>query len=399
MSETTRRSLLAGAAMLTATASAAQEPPKPVEGNRGAPILGPRNPPREAQNPDILQPPSTDHGALPNLRFAFSDAHVKMREGGWSREVTQRELPVASEIAGVNMRLTPGGVRELHWHREAEWSFMLAGNARITAVDNDGHNFTDDVGVGDLWYFPAGIPHSIQGLPPDGCEFVLAFPNGKFSEDSTFAITDLFAHMPKQALAHNFGVDTQVFDRIPKEERFIFQTDPPPPLQSDLITDPQGRVPLDMKFRLLAQEPTRTSGGTVRIADMRNFTISSDIAAALVEVEPGHMRELHWHPNADEWQFYIAGRGRMTVFGAQANSRTFDFQAGDAGYVPKSMAHFIENTGRSQLRFLELFRAPRFVDVSLRQWMALTPHELVAAHLNLERGVLDHLPTEKQPVV
>lgn len=127
--DTTRRSLLAAAATLTASAAAAQQSPAPIEGHRGASILGPRNPPREADNPDLLQPPSTDHGAMPNLRFSFADAHVKMREGGWSREVTQRELPISKTMAGVNMRLTPGGVRELHWHIDPEWAFMLAGKA------------------------------------------------------------------------------------------------------------------------------------------------------------------------------------------------------------------------------------------------------------------------------
>jgi len=154
-----------------------------------------------------------------------------------------------------------------------------------------------------------------------------------------------------------------------------------------------------MKFSLTAQTPTLTSGGTVRIADMRNFQVSSDIAAALVEVEPGRIREIHWHPNADEWQFYIAGKARMTVFAARGNSRTFDFQAGDVGTVPKAMAHFVENTGNETLRFLELFNAPRFVDVSLTQWMALTPHELVQAHLNLSRALIDALPTVKHPIV
>ena len=66
------------------------------------------------------------------------------------------------------MRLTAGGVREMHWHKAAEWAYMLKGLARITAIDQDGHAFQDDVGEGDLWYFPAGIPHSIQGLANDG---------------------------------------------------------------------------------------------------------------------------------------------------------------------------------------------------------------------------------------
>jgi oxalate decarboxylase len=170
MFQTSRRTLLAGAVVLGSTAAAAAQnkTSQPIEGKKGAPILGPRDPAREIENPDFLRPPETDRGSVPNLRYSFSDTHTKMREGGWSREVTAQELPASKTIAGVNMRLTPGGVRELHWHKEAEWAFMLAGQARITAVDNDGHNFVADVEPGDLWYFPSGIPHSIQGLQPDG---------------------------------------------------------------------------------------------------------------------------------------------------------------------------------------------------------------------------------------
>lgn len=396
----TRRTLLAGAAVLgVSSAAAAQLSSEPIEGNKGATILGPRNMEREAQGPDLLRPPPTDHGGLPNLKFSFADAHVKMREGGWSREITQREMPIATTIAGVNMRLTSGGVRELHWHKEAEWSFMLAGTARITAVDSDGQNFVADVKAGDLWYFPPGIPHSIQGLSPEGCEFLLAFSDGAFSEDSTFAITDMFAHMPKEALAKNFSVGQKTFDRIPTGEKFIFKAPLPPSLQADTIGSGQGKAPLSMAFRLMDQSPATMPGGWVRIADTRNFVISEKIAAAMLEINTGHMREIHWHPNADEWQYYIAGKARMTVFAAQGNARTFDYQAGDVGYVPKSMPHFVENTGSEPLRMLELFNAPRFVDVSLTQWMALTPHELVQAHLDVDRAFLDALPKEKHPIV
>jgi oxalate decarboxylase len=394
-----RRTLLAAAAAFGATAAAAKDSNEPIIGNKGATILGPRNPERGQQNPDILRPPFTDHGSVPNLRFSFADAHMTLRDGGWSREVTQRELPISTTMAGVNMRLKSGGVREMHWHKPAEWAFMIAGHARITAVDNDGHNFIADVGPGDLWYFPSGIPHSIQGLPDDGCEFLLAFPDSQFSEDSTFAITDLFAHTDPDVLAKNLSIDVKALDHIPKQELFIFQSDPPPPLKTDTVPDPLGTVPESMVFKLMDQAPTTSPGGRVRIADTRNFPISTDVAAAHVEVDPGHMREIHWHPNADEWQYYISGKARMTVFAAQANARTFDFQAGDVGYVPRSMSHYVENIGDEPLRFLELFKSPRFLDVSLAQWMALTPHELVAAHLNIERSIVDGIRKDKQPVV
>lgn len=401
-----RRAFLAGAAVIgaatAATTASAQTPNEinPIEGDKGGTILGPRNRAIEQQNPDILRPPPTDNGTIPNLKFSFADAHVKMRDGGWSREITARELPISKTMAGVNMRLNKGGVRELHWHIPAEWSFMIAGHARITAVDNNGDNFIADVGPGDLWYFPKGIPHSIQGLSDDGCEFLLAFPDGKFSEDSTFAITDTFAHMPKEVLAKNFGFEMSALDKIPAKEKFIFSAPlPPRPPQADTVGSGPGAAPLNMTFRLMQQQPIRAPGGVVRIVDTRNFAIASDVAAALVEINPGHMREIHWHPLNDEWQYYISGKGRMTVFAASAQARTFDYQAGDVGYVPQSMPHYIENTGTDPLRFFELFAGPRFEDVSLTQWMALTPHELVAETLNINRDLIDALPKNKRPVV
>ncbi len=96
-------------------------------------------------------------------------------------------------------------------------------------------------------------------------------------------------------------------------------------------------MPQSFSHRLMAQEPIKTSSGTVRIADSSVFPVSTTIAAALVEVNPGGLRELHWHPNTDEWQYYIEGQGRMGVFGASGQARTFDYQAGDVGYVPFAM--------------------------------------------------------------
>jgi oxalate decarboxylase len=332
------------------------------------------------------------------LKFSFSLAHNRLEAGGWAREVTARELPISTTIAGVNMRLAPGGVRELHWHKQAEWAYMLDGRARITAIDQDGRNFADDVGIGDLWYFPAGIPHSIQGLQ-EGCEFLLAFDDGNFSENATFLISDWFAHTPKEVLAKNFGVSESDFDTIPDQELYIFQAQVPGPLASNRVHDPAGPVLRTFSHHMLAQEPIRTKKGTVRIADSTNFPVSTTIAAALVEVEPGGMRELHWHPNNDEWQYYIEGYGRMTVFASGGKARTFNYQAGDVGYVPFAMGHYIENIGDTNLRFLELFKSGHYADLSLNQWMALTPPELVQAHLHLNKKVMDTLQKEKQPVV
>ncbi|WP_145329269.1 oxalate decarboxylase family bicupin [Paenibacillus xylanexedens] len=373
--------------------------PQPIRSDgAGGPDYGPRDVLRDKQNPDMLVPPKTDNGLLPNLRMSFSDTHMQLNHGGWSREITVRDLPVATTLAGVNMSLTPGGVRELHWHQQSEWAYMIWGTARITSVDQNGRNFIADVGPGDLWFFPKGLPHSIQGLE-NGCEFLLVFDDGSFSDLNTLSISDWFAHTPPEVLSLNFGVPESAFQSMPKEQVYIFQDDVPGSLESQRVQSPYGTVPLPFTYRLLAQEPLITPGGSVRIVDSTNFPISTTVAAALVEIKPGAMRELHWHPNADEWQYYLTGEGRMTVFGGNGIARTFDYRAGDVGYVPVAMGHYIQNTGKDTLWFLEIFRSDRFEDVSLNQWMALTPRDLVRDNLNAPPELLDALRKVKWPVV
>jgi oxalate decarboxylase len=414
MSHFHRRDFVTGAAAFAAGAAAAlvgnpqlaAEGPRsshqqPIRGETGASILGPRNLPLERDNPDLLASPSTDAGTIPNLKFSFAAARNRLAPGGWAREVTVRELPVAKTLAGVNMRLKPGGIRELHWHKEAEWAYMLAGRARITAVDARGRNFIDDVAAGDLWNFPAGIPHSIQGLK-EGCEFLLVFDDGNFSENETFLISDWFHHTPREVLAKNFGVPESAFDNLPQNiehTRWIMAGKVPGPQAADTVRSPAGTVPVSYSYRLPAQKPIKVAGGQVRIVDSSIFPASSTIAAALVEVDPGGMRELHWHPNADEWQYYISGRSRMTVFASGGRARTFDYRAGDVGYVPFAMGHYVENTGKEPLRYLEMFRSSYFADVSLNQWMALTTPKLVAAHLNLDEQTMAALSKDKPVLV
>jgi oxalate decarboxylase len=243
------------------------------------------------------------------------------------------------------------------------------------------------------------MPHAIQGLGPDGCEFLLVFDSGGFDEDSTFLLSDWFKHTPNEVLAKNFGVPGDLLSHTPDPSQlYIFDAPVPGALGDDkLLGAPP--VPQSFKHRLLAQEPLRTKGGTVRIADSSNFLASKTIAAALVEIEPGGLRELHWHPNTDEWQYYIEGEGRMGVFASSGQARTFDFQAGDVGYVPFAMGHYIENTGSTPLRFLEMFKSAYYADLSLNQWLALTPPDLLKAHLNLDRQVTDALRRQKSPVV
>jgi oxalate decarboxylase len=356
---------------------------------------GPANQPLDGQNPDSMWPPTTDSKSLvQTFKYPFSFANKRVYKGGWSREVTARELAVSKSLAGVNMRLTAGGVRELHWHTSAEWAIMLYGTARITAIDAEGKGFVADTKRNDLWFFPSGVPHSIQGLNPDGCEFMLVFDDGNFSESETVLLSDAMAHLPPEVLAKNFGVDQTAFANLPKEELFIFQTNVPGSLEDDQTSasGSLGKSAQDFAFRTMDIPPTKqTKGGEIRIVDSTNFKVST-IAMAMITVHPGGLRELHWHPNADEWQYFISGKGRMTVVATGNKARTMEFQEGDVGYVQKTLLHYIENTGNTDLVFLEMFNSNRYQEFSFSEWLARTPPKLVMAHLNIDKTTYDAIP-------
>ena len=254
-----------------------------------------------------------------------------------------------------------------------------AGRARITAVDEQGRTFIDDVGEGDLWNFPSVIPHSIQGLE-DGCEFLLVFDNGSFSENETFLITDLFKHTPARRAGQELRCPRGRVWSHPDRRRaravYLLRASSRPDSRRYCSVRRRHRAP-DLQPSYDGAGADHYRRGWVRITDSTNFPAATTIAAALVNIEPGAMRELHWHPH-DEWQYYISGRGRMNVFASSGKARTFNYQAGDVGAIPFAMAHYVQNLDDEPLRYLEMFRSPRFMDVSLNQWMALTPPELVS---------------------
>jgi len=203
-------------------------------------------------------------------------------------------------------------------------------------------------------------------------------------------------------MAKNFRVPQQSLQGLRQEELFIFQAPVPGPLAVDqkLAAGLLGPSPLDFSFTTAGQKPTKTTkGGEVLIVDSSTFKVSTTVAAAIVTVRPGGMRELHWHQNADEWQYYLSGRGRMTVLSTGSRARTMDFQAGDVGYVQQTLGHYVENTGDSDLRFLEMFKSSHYQDLSLSEWLTHTPPDLVMAHLNVDRQTYDAIPREELIIV
>ncbi|WP_218160590.1 cupin domain-containing protein [Spirosoma endophyticum] len=205
-----------------------------------------------------------------------------------TRGASVRDFPASVGIAGVSMRLAPGGMRELHWHvNAAEWAYVLSGHCRTTIIHPDGATYIDTFGPGDTWYFPKGYGHSIQGIGPDECHFILIFDNGDFSEDHTFSVTDFIASVPPEIVAQNLGISLEEVDRLPKKEAHFVLGDVPDDHSAISATRAYPELTSMHRYPLAAQQPRRApGGGTQRIVTATEFPISTTTTGSVLELQP-----------------------------------------------------------------------------------------------------------------
>jgi oxalate decarboxylase/phosphoglucose isomerase-like protein (cupin superfamily) len=143
--------------------------------------------------------------------------------------------------------------------------------------------------------------------------------------------------MPIDVVAKNFGIPAEHFANLPPKEKYIFPLPVPPPLEEVLAKLPRQRPP-------------------------RPFTVHG-----------GDFTPRQWDG------------GKTTII--------------DVGYVPKTLAHYIENIGSTKVRLLNVFNKPEYKDVALNQWLALTPPDLVRGHLNLDDTAMAALNPNERAVV
>jgi len=346
-----------------------------------------------------IVPPTTykpDSNAKSVYKYKFSDSEKRSLPGGWAREATVNQFPISEGISGVDMTLEAGAVRELHWHAiAAEWAYMISGKARITIIDPEGTSEVADFGEGDVWYFPKGYGHSIQALD-GGAHFILTFDNGHFSEFGTFSITDWIAHTPKEVLSKSTNLPASIFSKAKQGEAYIVNGHVPPVLPLPRNNGGRDDSPLKHHYPMMSEPPFFESDeGSVHIVSSKEFPISQTITGVIEIMKPGAVREMHWHPNANEWQYYISGKGRMTVFSSHGHAETAEYETTDVGYVPQGYGHYIENIGDEDLKVLVVLDNGIYQDISLSDWLAKTPAYVLADNFNNNEADWKSRPAEK----
>jgi oxalate decarboxylase len=373
----TRRSLVAGASFVAAAAG--------LRPGRGAPA---------GQDAGTGKETATDKfPPLQPFKFSLEKSDSQWKgPGGTAFEVNTSNFPISQSIAGVSMRLQPGGLRELHWHGiAAEWAYVITGHMMTTIVSPDGTVQENEFGPGDTWFFPRGYGHALQGLGPGECHFLLGFDNGNFSEFGTFSITDWVSKTPQRIVARNMQLPENVVASLPKGEVYIVQGKVPKfrePFRNANLQPSQ----LIHKYRLGAHKPRRWAGGEERVVQATDFPIQTTLTAARMDLEPGALKEMHWHPNSDEWQYYVKGRSRVGIFGAHGRVEMAEFSPGDVCFIPQGFGHFVEQIGSDPTQLLILFNNPQYTEITLSQWLASNPSQLLADNFGLKEQMVEKLP-------
>jgi oxalate decarboxylase len=340
------------------------------------------------------------HEPLEEFKYDLENSKGWLGEAGSAKEVTIEEFPISKSIAGVSMRLKPGGIRELHWHAiSAEWAFVINGRVRTTVISPNGEAATDDFGPGDTWYFPKGHGHSLKNIGTEETHFILGFDDGHFSEFGTFSITDWVARTPSEIVQRNLNLPSDIIAKLPTKEAYIIPGSPAPAMQeayrnADLETSQSAH-----KFRLDAMPPRVFPGGWEKIVSSVEFPIQKTLTAALQYHEVGALRELHWHPNADEWQYYLDGSARVTIFGAHGRAKTEEFTRGQVCFIPQGFGHYVEQTGPVPTKFIILFNSPVFEEISISRWLAGNPASLIADNFGISKDEVARMPKAAMGII
>ncbi|HEY2018729.1 MAG TPA: cupin domain-containing protein [Bryobacteraceae bacterium] len=333
---------------------------------------------------------------LPTFKYDIESEKGWVGEAGSAKEATVAEFPISQSIAGVSMRLKPGAIRELHWHSlAAEWAYMLEGRCRATVISPNGQSEISDFGPGDTWYFPRGHGHLLQGLGPGECHFLLGFDNGHFSEYGTFSITDWIANTSPEILSKTLGLPASAFAQFPKKEVYIgpgkVPTEPIERFRNGELQPTQ----FSHKYRLDMQAPRVFPGGREFMVSSKEFPIQTTLTAVRMDLQPGAVRELHWHPHADEWQYYVRGRARVGIFGSHGRVRTEEFSPGHVGFINQGFGHYIEQIGDEPTELLILFNSGEYQEISLSNWLGGNPVSILQDNFGIPKSMIDQLPKKE----
>ena len=316
-------------------------------------------------------------------------------ELGSLRKVTADELPVLSRISIKRLVLSPGAIREPHWHANAdELTYCLEGELLVSVLD-DGDSFASfRLTPGQMFHVQSGAIHHIENLGDSEAELIVAFSH---EEPEDFSMQAAYGEMSDAVLGNTYDLPSEAFSAIQRDTkpRYIV------PRGGDSEVPEGADLENPARFDVEAQSaPIDTPAGSAKLARQQFWPVLRHLSMYSLRVTNEGMREPHWHPVTAELGYVVSGQARMTIMDPDGSTDTYELEPGDVYFVPPAYPHHIEDIGGDDFHFLIFFDQPEPRDIGYRATGSAFSREVLAATLGVEVSELPELPyTPVDPLV
>lgn len=314
----------------------------------------------------------------------------KVTKGGTRTDAKSTNFPVLKGMSLSLLNIFPKGVREPHWHPNAnELSFCLSGNGLMTIFSPGGGHDTFTIAPGEMVFVPKGYMHHIANTGTEKLELLVCFDHEN-AED--LEISSSISVMPDHILAGTFNLSSSFFQNLKKDPKAVFIS------QLDRVdTPPLPFMTSRFKLNLEAIHPQiDAEGGNVKISNGSLLPTLEGLSLYGVVLKKDGAREPHWHPNAAELNYLISGTARITLLLPGGYVDTFDMSPGDMSFLPQGYLHHIENTGNEDAKFAIFFNHIFPSDMGISGCMGAYPNDVLASLFGVKTSYFDPLPKYQQ---
>lgn len=322
----------------------------------------------------------------PYLFHLSEQAPQDSSEGGERIKAYSGNFPALKGMSLYKIRLFPRGVREPHWHPNAdELGVCLKGSVLVTFYHTYDLKQTFLVEAGQMFFIPSGALHALINVGEGDAELILQFSSDNPEEFNLASVVDTF---PDPVLGNTFGVDKAVFESLkrPLSDRFATLTQ-----KRESIPD-EARYSNAYRFDVEGSQPLLNSpSGSARMARQNVWPILKRQSLYSLRLTKKGMREPHWHPETAEMGYVQAGLGLMTILNPRGEASTYTLKAGDLYFVPRAYPHHIETQSDELLHFLIFFDRATPEDVGFTGSIRSFSNEVLGSVLNAPASFFDPL--------
>lgn len=307
-------------------------------------------------------------------------------EGGLRIKASKMNFPILKGMSLYKLILEPRGVREPHWHANAdELGYCLKGEVLVSLYHTGDAKATFLVKAGEAFLIPSGAFHYIENTGKGPAELILNFSH---EEPEDFHLSSTLGMFSDAVLGNTWHVEGQVFHPLKRSLKSVFAT-----LRKDSAKVPDyARYATPYRYNLEGAQPLVTNaGGSAKMARENTWPIAKRQALYSLTLTGEGMREPHWHPETAELGYVAQGTGRMSIQSPSGSVDTYIIKEGDLYFIPKAYPHHIENLSGEPLHLLIFFDQGMPRDIGLTGSVRSYPNEVLGSVMHTAPDFFDQL--------